>query len=94
MEEEGEHVGSALAEEIRMSIDFYATQPDAPMVETLRLSGPGAAREGLAQELGEMIGLPVVLSEPLGGLETGGIEQHENHFRHTVAAGLALGAAA
>ena len=94
MEEEGEHVGSALAEEIRMSIDFYATQPDAPMVETLRLSGPGAAREGLAQELGDMIGLPVVLSEPLGGLETGGIEQHENHFRHTVAAGLALGAAA
>ena len=94
LEEEGDHVGSALAEEIRMSIDFYATQPDAPMVETVRLSGPGAMREGLAEELGVMIGLPVSVCEPLGGLNIGAVAPQEDPHRHTVAAGLALGAAA
>jgi len=94
LEEEGEHVGAALAEEIRMSIDFYATQADAPMVETVRLSGPGAVREGLAEELSAMIGLPVAVSEPLGGLDIGDLATQENPYRHTVAAGLALGAAA
>ena len=94
LEEEGDHVGSALAEEIRMSIDFYATQPDAPMVETVRLSGPGAVREGLAEELTAMIGLPVAVSEPLGGLDIGAVAPQENPHRHTVAAGLALGATA
>jgi type IV pilus assembly protein PilM len=94
LEEEGGHVSAALAEEIRMSIDFYATQPDAPMVENVRLSGPGAVRAGLAEELGAMIGLPVSLSEPLGGLDTGELGSEENPYRHTVAAGLALGAAA
>ena len=94
LEEEGDHVGSALAEEIRMSIDFYTTQPDAPMVETVRLSGPGAMREGLAEELTAMIGLPVAVSEPLGGLDIGAVSPQENPHRHTVAAGLALGAAA
>lgn len=94
LEEDGDHVGSALAEEIRMSIDFYTTQPDAPMVETVRLSGPGAMREGLAEELGVMIGLPVSVCEPLGGLDIGAVGPQENPHRHTVAAGLALGAAA
>lgn len=93
-EEEGEHVSAALAEEIRLSIDFYATQPDAPLVEGVRLSGPGAVREGLVDELGALVGLPVSLSEPLGGLEGGAVAAEENPYRHTVAAGLALGATA
>jgi type IV pilus assembly protein PilM len=92
-EEEGEHVGAALAEEIRLSIDFYVTQPDAPVVESVRLSGPGAARDGLVEELEAMVGLPVAISEPLGGLE-GALAPGEDADRHTVAAGLALGAVA
>jgi Tfp pilus assembly PilM family ATPase len=94
VEEEGDHVGPALAEEIRMSIDFYASQPDAPMVESVRLSGPGARRPGLAEELESMVGLPVVVDEPLGGLAVDAMPEREDAHRHTVAAGLALGAAA
>jgi type IV pilus assembly protein PilM len=94
LEQEGEHVSAALAEEIRMSIDFYATQPDAPMVEAVRLSGPGAVREGLPEQLEAMVGLPVTLSEPLGGLTAAELEPREDPYRHTVAAGLAMGAAA
>ena len=91
-DEEGEHVGTALAEEIRMSIDFYMSQSDAPPVESVRLSGPGARREGLLEELEGPIGLPVALAEPLGALP-GELAANEDPFRHTVAAGLALGAA-
>ncbi len=94
LEEEGEHVGAALAEEIRLSIDFYATQPDAPLVESVRLSGPGAVRDGLVEELEAMVGLPVTVSEPLGGLEADALSPEEDVHRHTVAAGLALGASA
>ncbi len=94
VEEEGEHMSAALAEEIRLSIDYYTTQPDAPVVESVRLSGPGAVREGLVDELGALVGLPVSLSEPLGGLDGGAVAADEDPYRHTVAAGLALGAAA
>lgn len=93
-EEDGDHVGAALAEEIRLSIDFYSAQPEAPMVESVRLSGPGAAREGLVEQLDALVGLPVSLSEPLGALDIGGLSPQEDPYRHTVAAGLALGAAA
>ena len=39
--EEGDMVASALAEEIRLSIDFYMAQPDARAVGEVLLSGPG-----------------------------------------------------
>jgi len=93
-DEEGDHVGFALAEEIRLSIDFYATQPETPVVESIRLSGPGARREGLAEELERLVGLPVATPDPLGGLDPTALSQEEDVFRHSVAAGLALGAAA
>lgn len=85
---------ASLAEEIRVSIDFYATQPDAPLVESVRLTGPGARRDGLVDALSAMVGLPVDVAEPLGGLEDGAISPGEDRHRHTVAAGLALGATA
>lgn len=93
-DEQGEDLGPALAEEIRLSIDFYATQPDAPMVESVRLSGPGARREGLAEELEHLVGLPVATADPLGGLDVTGLSMEEDPYRYTVAAGLALGATA
>ena len=90
---DAEEASAALAEEIRMSIDFYSSQPDAPLVERLKLSGPGAARYGLVDSLGPMVGLPVEVAEPLGGLSAGALSPDEDPRRHTVAAGLALGAA-
>ena len=90
--EEGELVAPALAEEIRLSIDFYMAQPDARPVGEIHLSGPGSTLEGLAEDLGALLHLPVAVADPLGGLETGGAFDEEDPHRHTVAAGLALGA--
>lgn len=92
--DQGEHVAAALAEEIRLSIDFYMAQPDARPVGEVLLSGPGSAHEELAEELSALIHLPVSVANPLGGLEANGAMQGEDPHRHTVAAGLALGAAA
>jgi type IV pilus assembly protein PilM len=92
--EQGDHVASALAEEIRLSIDFYMAQPDARPVGEVQLSGPGSTIEGLAEELSGLIHLPVAVADPLGGLQANGALDGENPHRHTVAAGLALGAAA
>jgi type IV pilus assembly protein PilM len=90
----GEHVASALAEEIRLSIDFYMAQPDARPVGEVQLSGPGSTLDGLAEELSGLIHLPVTVADPLGGLDVNGALNGEDPHRHTVAAGLALGAAA
>ena len=92
--EQGDHVASALAEEIRLSIDFYMAQPDARPVGEVQLSGPGSTIEGVAEELSGLIHLPVAVADPLGGLQANGALDGENPHRHTVAAGLALGAAA
>jgi type IV pilus assembly protein PilM len=92
--DQGDHVASALAEEIRLSIDFYMAQPDARPVGDVALSGPGSTHEGLAEQLSGLIHLPVAVAEPLGGLEVNGALGSEDLHRHTVAAGLALGASA
>jgi type IV pilus assembly protein PilM len=90
----GEHVATALAEEIRLSIDFYMAQPDARPVGEIQLSGPGSGQEDLAEQLSSLIHLPVSVADPLGGLDANGSLDGEDPHRHTVAAGLALGAAA
>ncbi|HEX8066505.1 MAG TPA: pilus assembly protein PilM [Thermoleophilaceae bacterium] len=87
-------VASALAEEIRLSIDFYMAQPEARWVGEIVLSGPGSRREGLADELSGLIEVPVTVAEPLGRLQAGRLPSEEDPSRHTVAAGLALGAPA
>src|SRR6185437_8765192 len=83
--EAGEFVASALAEEIRLSIDFYMAQPDARPVGEVQLSGPGSTADGLAEELKALIHLPVAVADPLGGLEMNGAHGEDPH-RHTVAA--------
>jgi type IV pilus assembly protein PilM len=85
---------SALADEIRLSIDYYMAQPEARPVADVVLSGPGSRTEGLADELGRQIGLPVSLAQPLGSLDSSGVPAGEDPYRYTVAAGLAMGAAA
>ena len=91
---EDENVASALAEEIRLSIDFYMAQPEARWVGEIVLSGPGSRRDGLAEELSGLIEVPVTVAEPLGRLQVSKLPAGEDPTRHTIAAGLALGAAA
>jgi len=91
-DDEGDSMAPQLAEEIRLSIDYYMAQPDARPAGEVLLSGPGAARPGLADALNQLIYLPVSVAEPLGGLQQVGLPPEEDPFRHTVAMGLALGA--
>ncbi len=93
-DEQDESVANALAEEIRLSIDFYMAQPEARWVGEVILSGPGSRRDGLVDELSGLLQLPVQIAEPLGNLDATNLPVGEDPYRHTVAAGLALGAAA
>ena len=69
-------------------------QPEARWVGEVVLSGPGARRAGLAEQLGSMIDVPVSVAEPLGRLQSNQVPAGEDPYRHTVAVGLALGATA
>src|SRR5439155_19246046 len=67
--DEDENVAAALAEEIRLSVDFYMAQPDARWVGEVVVSGPGARRAGLVDKLAGMIDVPVSVADPLGRLQ-------------------------
>src|SRR4051812_32794948 len=89
-----EDAGSRLADEIRLSIDYYMTQPQAKPVAEVVLSGPGSADGDLVQSLEAHLGIPVRVPAPLGALDSSAIAPTEDPHRYTVAAGLALGATA
>ena len=89
-----EDAGSRLADEIRLSIDYYMTQPQAKPVGEVVLSGPGSADGELVESLGTHLGMPVSVPEPLGVFDTSVLSPNEDPHRYTVAAGLSLGAAA
>jgi type IV pilus assembly protein PilM len=94
LDPDSEDSASELSDEIRLSIDYYRAQPGAIAAHDLVLSGPGAAHEGVADRLGSAVGLPVTVAEPLGTLYASGLPAGDDPARYTVAAGLAIGAAA
>jgi type IV pilus assembly protein PilM len=77
-----EDAGARLADEIRLSIDYYMTQAQAKPVCEVIVSGPGSTDPELVESLGVHLGIPTTVAAPLGA------------HRFTVAAGLAMGAAA
>jgi len=87
-------IAASLAEDIRLSIDFHSNLPRARKVADVVLSGPGSQREGLLYALDGLIGRPVTVAQPLGTLPSYAMPPDEDPHRYTVAAGLALGAAA
>ena len=89
-----EDAGSRLADEIRLSIDYYMTQPQAKPVGEVVLSGPGSADGQLVESLETHLGMPVQVPAPLGALDGSALGPTEDPHRYTVAAGLSLGAAA
>lgn len=91
--EQDDAAASSLAEEIRLSIDFHMTQPEASPVRQVVLTGPGAADGELATDLAVRSGLEVTVAEPLGRLGTHTVPSDDDPYRYTIAAGLALGAA-
>ena len=82
---------SMLAEEIRLSMDYYMGQPDARQVTEVLLSGPGSQRPGLVEQVAGLVGLPVSAAQPLGRLGAASLRMGDDPSRYTVAAGLALG---
>jgi Tfp pilus assembly PilM family ATPase len=89
-----EDAGSRLADEIRLSIDYYMTQPQAKPVGEVVLSGPGSVDDSLVEALETHLGLPVTVPAPLGTIDGSVLAPNEDPHRYTVAAGLSLGAAA
>ena len=93
-EGDAESSAAELADEIRLSIDSYGIRPGAKHVSDVVLSGPGSHMEGLVDQLGSLLGVNVSVAEPLGGMSRDGIPSGDDPHRYTVAAGLAMGAAA
>jgi type IV pilus assembly protein PilM len=89
-----EDAAARLADEIRLSIDYYMTQAQAKPVGEIVLSGPGSADDGLVESLGVHLGLPTTVGAPLGVLDRSALAATEDPHRLTVAAGLAMGKAA
>ncbi len=86
--------GSRLSDEIRLSIDYYMTQPQAQPVGEVVVSGPGSSDDELVESLGVHLGMPVRVAYPLGGLDVSALAAADDPHRFTVAAGLSLGATA
>lgn len=89
--EDDDAVAHSVAEEIRLSLDFYSASPDARRVESMVLSGPGAEHESIRDVVAQRTGLEVSLAEPLGSLGAHTVPSLDDPYRYTVAAGLALG---
>jgi type IV pilus assembly protein PilM len=89
-----EDAGARLADEIRLSIDYYMTQGQAKPVGEVVLSGPGSADDAVVESLGIHLGLPTTVAAPLGVLDRSALDANEDPHRLTVAAGLAMGKAA
>jgi type IV pilus assembly protein PilM len=89
-----EATANSVAEEIRLSIDFYQAGPDARPVDSILLSGPGADNGAVRDALQVRTGLGVAVAQPLGTLDVQTVPAQEDPSRYTIAAGLALGAKA
>jgi len=77
---------TALVDELRLSLDYYAAQESALPVGEIVLCGPGSAIEGLAPRMEEGLRLPIVVSRPAALAGYG----EEAAARLTLPFGLAL----
>jgi type IV pilus assembly protein PilM len=91
---DAENAGARLADEIRLSIDYYMAQPTALAVGDVVLSGEGTRDESLVADIDAQLAIPVTVATPLGTLDPSAVPSDDDPHRYTVAAGLALGASA
>lgn len=77
---------TALVDELRLSLDYYATQESAVPVGRIVLCGPGSAIGGLAERMEEGLGLPIRATHPSALAEY----DEEVAARLTLPYGLAL----
>jgi type IV pilus assembly protein PilM len=85
------HAGAQLADEVRLSIDYYMAQPGARPVAGAVLSGAGSQDEHVFESLVSQLGMTASLASPLGPLDGSPAGLNGDAHLYTVAAGLALG---
>lgn len=87
-----EVVGELLAS-IRSTLSYYSTSKPMAPAQRVVLSGGGSLLTGLPNALSDMVGLPAVLADPLGGLSAKKTQRsnREQLDGYTTAYGLALG---
>jgi type IV pilus assembly protein PilM len=81
-----EEGASALAGELRLSLDYYGAQEDASPVERVVVCGPGGAIQGLPELLQDVLDIPLETGTPPALAELGDAAA----ARLTVSYGLAL----
>jgi type IV pilus assembly protein PilM len=59
-----ENGAAGLLDELRLSLDFYGAQEGAAPVEQILVCGPGGAIPGLAEYMGSILDLPIVVGSP------------------------------
>jgi type IV pilus assembly protein PilM len=89
-----EHAAAQVADEIRLSIDYYMAQLNARPVGEVLVSGPGSRNSELVDSLASHLALPTKVAAPLGKLDISHLVPDDDPHRFTVAAGLAMEAAA
>ena len=93
-----ESTGGAFVEEVRGTLNYYASQPEAPRIGRVVLSGGGSMLGGLVERLSAATRLPVELARPTSTLRIGNTGLSGDQLavlepRITVPVGLALGLA-
>ena len=89
---------TAMGQEVRGMLNYYASQPGAPRIGRVVLSGGGSLLGGLVERLGYATRLPVELARPMSVLTMGRTGLTDEQLQHvepvvTVPVGLALGVA-
>ena len=81
-----EEGAAKLADELRLSLEFYGAQEGMPAVERVVVSGPGSRIPGLVEKLQEGLGQPLTTAAPAALTQLG----DQPAARLTVPYGLAL----
>lgn len=85
-----EALRAEFAEELRRSFAFYRTQGSLPEQMRMWISGGSARLPGLAARLSDLLGIPVLLYDPLSHLTRGASERGTTGPQFAQAFGLAL----
>ena len=95
--EVSQEVTHQLLSSLRNTLNFYTAGHQGEIIQAVVLSGRGASLPGLAQSFGEMLGIPVVMSDPFANFDISRSARRApvaERQSMTVALGLALGSAA